>query len=62
LLSLPIDTLVQKLATVPVDIQMKVRNNGGGHYNHTLFWELMTPGGATSPTGELLAAIEKEYL
>jgi Fe-Mn family superoxide dismutase len=38
-----------------------VRNNGGGHHNHTLFWELMTPGGATEPQGALAAAIDSAF-
>lgn len=37
-----------------------VRNNGGGHYNHTLFWEIMTPGGSVKPVGEIAAAIDKD--
>jgi len=41
--------------------KMPVRNNGGGFYNHNLFWEIMTPGGASSPSGELAAAINAEY-
>lgn len=59
LLSLPIEELLQQLATIPEDIQTKVRNNGGGHANHTLFWEIMTPGGSKEPDGPLLAAINK---
>lgn len=39
----------------------KVRNNGGGHYNHELFWKLMTEKGSGKPTGKLLSAIEKEF-
>lgn len=38
-----------------------VRNNGGGHYNHTLFWEIMSPNGGGKPTGKLLTAIEKKF-
>jgi Fe-Mn family superoxide dismutase len=41
--------------------KMPVRNNGGGFYNHNLFWEIMTPGGATSPAGELAEAINAAY-
>jgi Fe-Mn family superoxide dismutase len=38
-----------------------VRNNGGGFYNHNLFWEILTPGGANAPSGELAAAIDAAY-
>lgn len=38
-----------------------VRNNGGGYYNHNLFWEILTPGGANAPSGELAAAIDAAY-
>ena len=38
-----------------------VRNNGGGHWNHSFFWELMTPGGASEPTGELKSAIDSAF-
>lgn len=56
----PIEDVLENLSQVPEDIRMKVRNNGGGHYNHTLFWEIMTPGGAKEPSGKLLEAIKKE--
>ncbi len=53
--------LIKDLASVPEDIRTAVRNNGGGHVNHTAFWELMTPGGSSSPTGALAAAIESTF-
>ncbi|MDQ7844659.1 MAG: superoxide dismutase, partial [Armatimonadota bacterium] len=43
------------------EIQTAVRNNGGGHYNHTLFWQWMTPGGAREPSGALAQAIAAEF-
>jgi len=57
LFSLPIETLVQQLQQIPESIRTKVRNNAGGHYNHLLFWTIMTPGGADKPTGKLADAI-----
>lgn len=53
--------LISDLAAVPEAIRTAVRNNGGGHVNHTLFWELMAPGGAKAPEGELAAAIETAF-
>jgi Fe-Mn family superoxide dismutase len=55
------EELIKNLASVPDDIRNAVRNNGGGHVNHTFFWELMTPGGATAPTGALAAAIDAKF-
>ncbi len=52
-----INELLSNLDAVPEGIRMAVRNNGGGHYNHTMFWELMKPGGASAPSGDLAAAI-----
>src|SRR6476660_5165221 len=51
-----VEELVKNLSTVPEAVRAAVRNNGGGHLNHTLFWELMTPGGAKEPSGTLLEA------
>ena len=59
--SLSIEQLLGKLSQVPEGKRTAVRNNGGGHYNHTLFWELMSPGGAKAPQGELAAAIDKSF-
>jgi Fe-Mn family superoxide dismutase len=52
-----IEALLAGLAAVPEAIRTAVRNNGGGHYNHTLFWEIMAPGGAKAPEGKLADAI-----
>ena len=54
----PVDQLIANLGQVPEDKRTAVRNNGGGHANHTLFWELMAPGGATGPSGALAAAVD----
>lgn len=59
--SLSIDALIGDLSKVPESARPAVRNNGGGHSNHTLFWELMTPGGAKEPQGELAKAIESGF-
>ena len=47
---LSIEELVAKLDEVPEDIRTAVRNNGGGHANHSLFWEIMSPNGGGEPT------------
>jgi Fe-Mn family superoxide dismutase len=54
----PIEQLIANLDQVPEDKRTAVRNNGGGHANHTLFWEIMAPGGASEPSGALAAAVE----
>jgi Fe-Mn family superoxide dismutase len=59
--SLSIEQLLGDLARVPEAKRTAVRNNGGGHFNHTLFWELMAPGGAGAPEGQLAGAIEKSF-
>ena len=56
-----IEALLTDLDAVPENIRMAVRNNGGGHYNHTMFWEIMKPGGGTSPGGGLAAAITAAF-
>lgn len=56
-----IEALLTDLDAVPENIRMAVRNNGGGHYNHTMFWEIMKPGGGTSPGGGLAAAITEAF-
>ncbi|HHT39815.1 MAG TPA: superoxide dismutase [Acholeplasmataceae bacterium] len=60
-LKVSLNEMLTDLTTVPEDIRTAVRNNGGGHYNHSLFWEILTPGGAKEPKGELLKAIEDSF-
>jgi len=56
-----IDDLMQNLSSVPADIQGPVRNNGGGHWNHSFFWKVIAPGGASAPSGDLAAAIDSAF-
>jgi Fe-Mn family superoxide dismutase len=57
-----IEDLCRKITTVPETIRTAVRNNGGGHYNHSLFWRLLAPAGkGGSPSPELVAAIDKAF-
>ena len=55
------EDLLRNLNAVPDTIRGAVRNNGGGFVNHDLFWRVMTPGGASTPTGELAAAIDAAF-
>ncbi len=57
----PIDEILKNLETVPEPARIAVRNNGGGHANHTLFWEIMKPGGSKEPTGKLADAINSTF-
>ena len=61
LASKSVDELISDIDALPESVRTPVRNNGGGHANHTFFWELLTPGGSTAPTGELADAITKEF-
>jgi Fe-Mn family superoxide dismutase len=56
----PLHDVLAKLGELPDTIRTAVRNNGGGHANHTMFWQVMGPGGA-SPDGELFAAITRDF-
>lgn len=56
-----IEAVLANLDQIPADKRQAVINNGGGHHNHTLFWESMTPGGANEPEGELAEAINKAF-
>jgi Fe-Mn family superoxide dismutase len=54
---LPIEKLIANLGQVPDAVRTAVKNNGGGHFNHTMFWSLMKKGGGGEPKGDLAAAI-----
>ena len=57
----PIEEVLRNLDALPADKQKPVRNNGGGHANHSLFWQLMSPDGGGEPDGELRTAIESSF-
>lgn len=56
-----VEELVADLAAVPEDIRTAVRNNGGGHANHSLFWSILAPNAGGEPTGELAEAINATF-
>ncbi|MGG4059451.1 superoxide dismutase SodA [Bacillus licheniformis] len=56
-----VEELVANLDAVPENIRTAVRNNGGGHANHSLFWKLLSPNGGGAPTGELAEAINSKF-
>lgn len=58
---LPVEELVQGLDRLPEDRRTAARNNGGGHANHSLFWQIMTPGGGGDPAGALAGAIAEQF-
>ncbi len=55
------EDLIQNLDRVPEDKRTAVRNNGGGHVNHTLFWTIMGPNGGGAPTGAIASAIDRDF-
>lgn len=57
----PIESLLGDIESLPQDVQTAIRNNGGGHYNHSLFWQWMSPDGGGQPNGPLAAAIADTY-
>ncbi len=59
--NMPIEELIRRLNDVPENIRTAVRNNGGGHVNHTMFWQIMKPNGGGEPTGELANAINQAF-
>lgn len=60
LADLPVEDVLRNLSSLPADRQTVVRNNAGGHANHSLFWEIMGPDGG-APSGELAAAIDSTF-
>jgi Fe-Mn family superoxide dismutase len=56
-----IEELLTSLSSLPEAIRTAVRNNGGGHWNHTMFWQWMAPGGSSTPEGALAAAINAKW-
>ncbi|MEG0373519.1 superoxide dismutase [Enterococcus viikkiensis] len=56
-----VEELVTNLSEVPEDIRTAVRNNGGGHANHSFFWKIMAPNAGGEPTGEIKAAIDEAF-
>ena len=60
LAALPVEELLARFDSLPVSVQGAVRNHGGGHANHSLFWQVMSPQGGGEPGGELAEAIERD--
>src|SRR6478735_2916636 len=59
--AMSIDDLCKNIGKVPSDIQTAVRNNGGGHWNHTFFWNIMGPNAGGAPSGALADAIKSSF-
>lgn len=60
LAALPLEALLARIDSLPAQVQGAVRNHGGGHANHSLFWQVMSPQGGGEPGGELAAAMERD--
>jgi Fe-Mn family superoxide dismutase len=61
LAQMPVEDLITKLYDVPEDVRTAVENNGGGHYNHSLFWQMMKKDGGGEPSGDLATAINQKF-
>ncbi|MDN3517787.1 superoxide dismutase [Aquisalimonas lutea] len=61
LASKPVEVLIRRIKDLPADIQTPVRNNGGGHANHSMFWQMMSPNGGGEPSGELAEAVKSTF-
>ncbi len=57
----PVAELISQIGALPSEIQTPVRNNGGGHVNHSLFWQIMSPNGGGQPSGKLGEAIKENW-
>ena len=57
----PLETLLADIDSLPTTVQTAIRNHGGGHYNHSLFWQWMSPDGGGQPTGDVAAQITEKY-
>lgn len=57
----PLEELLANLTIVPEAVRTPIQNNGGGHFNHSFFWQIMTPGASTEPVGELATAINNTF-
>ncbi len=55
------EAILRGFGNLPAEIQGAVRNNGGGFFNHGLFWDILTPGGSSAPAGELAAAMDRAF-
>jgi superoxide dismutase, Fe-Mn family len=56
-----VEDVLRNLSALPGDKEAPVRNNAGGHYNHTLFWQMLSPEGGGAPSGELASAIDDKF-
>ena len=56
-----IEDILRNIDQIPADKRQAVINHGGGHANHSLFWQILTPGGASAPTGQLAADIDRDF-
>src|SRR3989344_2043393 len=61
LLAIPIENILKNLNQVPEAVRTKVRNNGGGHANHSLFWQMMAPKTGGAPSGEIAKVIDRDF-
>jgi Fe-Mn family superoxide dismutase len=57
----PVEELLKDLSAIPENVRTAIRNQGGGHYNHSIFWQMMKKNGGGEPSGELSNAIDKKF-